>query len=250
MLGGRGRVAARTERLRLGTLVCGNLYRHPAVVANAAATVDQISGGRLVLGVGAGWQVNEHAAYGIDLLDVPTRLDHFEEACQVIASLLDNQRSTFNGSHYRLDDAPCDPKPVQGHLPLLVGGKGERRTMQIAARFADEWNGWCTAEEFRRKVAVLDRHCDAVGRDRASIACSTQALVFLSEDESWLKRFRGQPPDRPLLVGTPAEVTEQVAAYQSAGVDELIVPDWTMGTLERARDTLDLFWNGVAVNFA
>jgi alkanesulfonate monooxygenase SsuD/methylene tetrahydromethanopterin reductase-like flavin-dependent oxidoreductase (luciferase family) len=229
--------------------VCGNLYRHPAVVANGAATIDHISGGRFVLGLGAGWQINEHAAYGIDLLDVPTRLDHLEEACEVISLPLRDRRSSFAGAHYRLDDAPCEPKPLQEHLPLLIGGKGEQRTLRIAARFADQWNGWCTPDEFRHKVAVLERHCEDLGRDRASIGCSTQALVYLSEDESWLRRLRDQPSDRAVLVGTPSEVTEQLDAYRAAGVDELIVPDWTMGSLGRARDTLDLFWNQVAVNF-
>ncbi len=242
-------LAARTERLRLGTLVCGNLYRHPAVLAKGAATVDQISGGRLVLGLGAGWQVNEHAAYGIDLLDVPGRLDHFEEACEVIRSLLSEPRTTFKGRHYQLLDAPCDPRPVRGRLPLLVGGRGERRTMRIAARFADEWNAWCTPDQFRHKVAVLDRHCADIGRDPATVGRSTQALVYLSTDEAWLSRFRGGDAERPRLVGTPAEVVEQVAAYQAAGVEELIIPDWTMGGTSRALDTLELFWTEVASHF-
>jgi F420-dependent oxidoreductase-like protein len=242
-------LAARVDRLRVGTLVSGNLYRHPAVVANAAVTVDHVSGGRFVLGLGAGWQVNEHAAYGIDLPDVPTRLDKFEEACEVITSLLHNPTTTFNGRHYRLTSAPCDPKPVRGRLPLLVGGRGERRTMRIAARFADEWNSWATTEVFRHKSAVLDRHCESVGRDPATITRSTQALLYLSTDESWLKRHRERDSARPRLVGTPAEVADQVGEYQQAGVDELIVPDWTMGPASRAHDTLATFWNEVAVHF-
>src|SRR5262249_6733022 len=126
-------LAASTSQVRIGSLVCGNLYRHPAVVANAAATIDHISAGRFVLGVGAGWQVNEHGAYGIDLLDTKTRLDRFEDACAVITSLLREQRTTFKSDSYTITDAPSDPKPVQSPLPLLVGGKGERRTMRIAA---------------------------------------------------------------------------------------------------------------------
>jgi F420-dependent oxidoreductase-like protein len=243
-------LAARVDRLRLGTLVSGNLYRHPAVVANAAVTVDHVSGGRFVLGLGAGWQVNEHAAYGIDLLDVPTRLDHLEEACEVITSLLRNPTTTFNGRHYQLTAAPCEPKPVRGSLPLLVGGRGELRTMRIAARFADEWNSWATADVFRQKSAVLDQHCERIGRDPAAIARSTQALLYLSTDESWLKRHRQRDSARPRLVGTPAEVTDQVGEYQQAGVDELIIPDWTLGPASRARDTLAAFWNEVAVHFS
>jgi F420-dependent oxidoreductase-like protein len=243
-------LASRVERLRLGTLVSGNLYRHPAVVANAAVTVDHVSGGRFVLGLGAGWQVNEHAAYGIDLLDVRSRLDHLEEACELITSLLRDPTTTFHGRHYQLTDAPCDPKPVNGRLPLLVGGRGERRTMLIAARFADEWNSWATAETFRHKSAVLDRHCESIGRDPATIARSTQALLYLSTDEGWLDRHRGRDSARPRLVGTPAEVTDQVGEYERAGVDELIVPDWTLGPAGRARDTLELFRSEVAVHFA
>ncbi|MGH9018488.1 MAG: TIGR03560 family F420-dependent LLM class oxidoreductase, partial [Acidimicrobiales bacterium] len=208
-----GALAARTGRLRLGSLVSGNLYRHPAVVANAAATLDHISGGRFVVGLGAGWQVNEHAAYGIDLLDTGPRLDRFEESCAVISSLLSRTRTTFAGSSYAITDAPCDPKPVQARLPLLVGGSGEKRTMRIAAGYADEWNAWGTPEDYRRRSDILADHCAAVGRDPGAIARSTQALVFLSTDEGWLGRQRQAMSDRPCLLGTPALAVEQVAAY-------------------------------------
>jgi F420-dependent oxidoreductase-like protein len=242
-------LAACTEHVRLGPLVAGNLYRHPAVVANIAAAIDQISAGRFVLGLGAGWQVNEHAAYGIDLLDVRTRLDRFEEACIVTTSLLRQHRTTFHGQHYSLTDAPCDPKPVQERLPLLIGGGGEKRMLRIVARHADEWNTWCTPEVFRSKSAILDRYCEAIDRDPATIRRSTQALVFMSDDEAWLARRRVQATGRPCLIGTPAEVVEQVGAYADAGVEELIVPDWTMGRLDRAQDTLCLFWTDVAAHF-
>jgi F420-dependent oxidoreductase-like protein len=238
-------LAASTTQLRVGSLVCGNLYRHPAVVANSAATVDQISGGRFVLGVGAGWQINEHDAYGIDILETKTRLDQFEAACAVLTSLLREERTNFEGGGYRITNAPCDPKPVQARLPLLVGGKGEKRTMRIAARYADEWNAWTTPDEFRQKIDVLERHCDDIGRDPSSIKRSTQALVYLSTDETWLARFRERDPVRPMIVGTPSEVIDQVAAYRDAGVDELIVPDWAMGRPPRATDTLALFWTEV-----
>jgi F420-dependent oxidoreductase-like protein len=242
-------LAAGTRHVRLGSLVAGNLYRHPAVVANAAATIDHISGGRFVVGLGAGWQRNEHAAYGIDLLDVGGRLDRFEEACAIVRSLLGEKRTSFAGTSYRITDAPCDPKPVQAHLPLLVGGSGEKRTMRIAARYADEWNAWGTAEDFRRRTAVFADHCEAVGRDPGSVARSTQALVYLSTDEEWLAPLRRDTSPRPRLLGTPAEVVEQVGAYEAAGVDELIIPDWMMGSAARTADTLDLFWNEVAVHF-
>lgn len=239
-------LAASTERLRLGTLVLGNTYRHPAVVANAAATLDHISGGRLVLGVGAGWQVNEHKAYGIDLPPVKELLDRFEEALQVLLGLLRKPRTTFDGEHYRITDAPNQPAPVQQPLPLLIGGKGERRTMRIAARYADEWNAWTTPDEMVHKREVLHRHCDDVGRDPADIRVSTQALLRFADDPEW-----ALPPtlQLPTIVGTPAEVTDIVAAYAAAGVDELIVPDWTMGTVDQRKATYDRFLAEVAAHF-
>ena len=242
-------LAARTERLRVGSLVCGNLYRHPAVLANAAATIDHISGGRFILGLGAGWQANEHRAYGIDLTPPAARLDQLEEACAVVTSLLREPRTTFEGIHYRIVDAPCDPKPVRSRLPLLIGGRGERRTMRIAARYADEWNAWTGPGEFRQKRDVLERHCADIGRDPAAIRRSTQALVYLSTDQAWLDRHRSGDPARPVMVGTPAELVDQVARYRDAGVDELIVPDWTMGRTPRTLETLDLFRDEVAVHF-
>ena len=163
-------LAAAVPRVRLGTLVCANTYRHPAVLANIAATVDQISGGRLLLGLGAGWQVNEHRAYGIALGTPGERLDWFEEGCRIVLGLLRERRTTaVSGPRYQIIDAPCDPKPA-GPLPLLIGGGGEKRTMRIAARHADEWNVWSVPEVMAHKITVLHRHCDDLGprpgRDR------------------------------------------------------------------------------------
>jgi F420-dependent oxidoreductase-like protein len=233
-------LAATTDTLRLGPLVTSVTYRHPAVLANIAAAVEQISSGRLVLGVGAGWQLNEHAAYGIELSSVRERIDRFEEAIQVVQGLLREQRTTFSGEYFTVTDAPNDPKPGSP-LPLLIGAKGEKRTMRIAARYADEWNAWTTPDEMRHKRAVLHRHCEDLGRDPSEITISTQALLFLSKDEGWLAKRRETPTGRPEIIGTPDEVADIVAAYRDAGVDELIIPDWTMGPVERARDTYDLF---------
>ena len=134
-------LGAAVPRVRIGTLVYGNTYRHPAVLANMAATADHVSGGRFVLGIGAGWQVNEHEQYGIELPPVRARVDRFAEAIQVIRSLLREPTTTLAGEHYRLTDALCEPKPVQTPLPILVGAKGDRM-ISIAARYADEWNAW------------------------------------------------------------------------------------------------------------
>jgi alkanesulfonate monooxygenase SsuD/methylene tetrahydromethanopterin reductase-like flavin-dependent oxidoreductase (luciferase family) len=232
----------------LASLVTSVTYRHPAVLANIAAAVDNISHGRLLLGLGAGWQENEHAAYGIPLGTVGERLDRFEEACQVITSLLREKRTTFAGTHYRLEDAPNQPAPVQARLPILIGGGGEKRTMRIAATYADEWNCWGTPELHAQKRGVLDRHCENVGRDPEEIARSAQGLLFLSTDEEWLAGKRGEM-GMPSIVGTPDEVADVVAAYAAAGVDELIIPDFTLGRGSRRTDTYDLFINEVAPAF-
>ena len=238
-------LAAAVPRIGIGTLVCGNTYRHPAVLANQAAAADIVSGGRVVLGLGAGWQQNEHDKYGIPLPPVKERMDRFEEACRIVRSLRDEDRTTFTGEHYQLVDAPMNPKPV-GPLPLLVGGGGEKRTLRIAAQHAEEWNVWSSPEVFRHKREVLERHCDEVGRDPAQIRTSTQALLFLSDDEERNADLRGRDLGRATLIGTPAELVETVASYRDAGVDELIVPDFTLGTGERRRETLDRFKEEVA----
>ena len=237
-------LAATVPRVRLGTLVSSVTFRHPAVLANIAAAVDNISDGRLVLGIGAGWQVNEHASYGIELSGVADRLDRFEEACEVITSLLREPRTTFHGRYYEVTDAPNQPAPVQPRLPLLIGGGGEKRTMRIAARYADVWNFWSTPDVLARKVEVLHRHCDDLGRDPREIAVSTQGLLFLSTDSTWVDSMRDVAPGRS-IVGTPSEVVEIVRGYQDAGAGELIVPD-SMAPLAAWKDTCDLFMEQVA----
>lgn len=234
-----GALARETERVRIGSLVCGNTYRHPAVLAKTASTVDIASGGRLVLGIGAGWQENEHRAYGIEFFTTSVRLDRLAEACEVIRSLIHNPRTTFEGRHYRLVDAPLEPKPT-GPLPLLVGGGGERRTLRITARFADEWNVWATPEVLAAKSEVLARHCEDVGRDPATIARSTQALVFFTDTDADADRLAEQIP-MPVLAGTTQRIIDTVGRYRDAGADELIVPDFTLGTGPGRLEAYDRF---------
>ena len=242
-------LAAVVPRVRLAPLVTSVTYRHPAVLANIAAAVDQVSQGRLTLGVGAGWQENEHAAYGIALGTVRERMDRFEEAVQILLSLLRQPRTTFSGEYFQLQDAPCQPAPAQERLPLLVGGQGERRTLRIAARYADHWNAWTMPDQLVHKISVLRAHCEDVGRDPAEIHVSTQALLYLSTDKSWLDKKRQTDPGQPMIVGTPAEVTDIIAQYREAGADEIIVPDFTLGPMARKQDTCDLFMQEVAPAF-
>ena len=134
-------IAMATERVRIGSLVAPTSVHHPAVIANRAITIDHISNGRMVLGLGAGWQINEHHAYGIELEPPKQRVDRFDEAIQIVRSLLDNDVTDFDGSVYRMTGAIADPKPIQSPLPILVGTAG-RRMLRITARYADEWNAW------------------------------------------------------------------------------------------------------------
>ena len=196
-------LAAVTQRVRLGALVMGSTYRHPAVVANMVTTLDHISGGRAIAGLGAGWQVNEHRAYGIDLLSPGDRSDRFEESVAVVASLLRQERTTFDGRFFQLADAPNKPAPVQDRLPVLVAGGGERRTLPTAARYADVWHAWGKPDAFAAKSARLDEACQAVDRDPAEIR---RATGF------------------PFPVAT--DYREALEPYRDA-CDEFVVFDWT-----------------------
>ncbi|MGH7861537.1 MAG: LLM class F420-dependent oxidoreductase [Candidatus Dormibacteraceae bacterium] len=166
-------LAACTQRIRFGTMVSGNTYRHPAVLANMAATVDQISDGRLVLGIGAGWMQVEHHGYGIPLPPPRERLDRLDEALRVIRLLFTERRANFEGRYYQLRDAVCEPKPIQKpYPPLLLGGGGEKRTLRVVARHADEWNGEVSPRGMARKIAILHEHCRAIGRNPDEIEVS------------------------------------------------------------------------------
>lgn len=240
-------VATAVGRLRVGVLVSGNTYRHPAVLAKMAATVDHLSEGRLVLGLGAGWQVNEHEAYGIELPPPSERLARLDEACQVIRMLHSRERSDFEGRFYTLVDAPCEPKPAQAKLPLLIGGAGEQLTMKVAAKYADEWNCWGLPDLLAHKAEVLAHHCQDIGRDPASIKRSGQALVYMSEDDSRLRELRSQTGPTPRIVGTGEEVLEVMAAYDEIGLDEFVVSDQSLGrNPAEKRDGMDRFFDEVA----
>jgi len=242
-------LGASVPRVRVGVLVTGNTYRHPAVLAKMAATADHVSGGRTVLGLGAGWQENEHRAYGIEFSSVGGRLDRLAEACAVITLLLGRERATYQGEHYQILDAPLEPKPLQSPLPLLIGGGGEQRTLRIAARFAQEWNVWGTPETLRHKIGVLERHCADLDRDPAEIRHSAQALLFLCEDETSAASLRERPMGMPTMIGTSEQLVELVGEYRDAGVDELIIPDFTLPTGRAKADLMDRFITEVAAEF-
>jgi probable F420-dependent oxidoreductase len=220
-------LAAVTERVRIGTLVSPTSVHHPALLAKRASTVDRLSNGRMVLGLGAGWQINEHYAYGIELEPPGKRVSRFEESIQIVRSLLAEESTTFHGAFYDITDAPCDPKPVQSPLPLLVGTRSPRM-LRITARHADEWNTWGSPEQAAVHRAALIETCDKVGRDPATVWTSANALIDLDGS--------APPPGRASLFGSAQQLVDQFGQYAELGFDEFILPDWNLGTDKPERD--------------
>jgi probable F420-dependent oxidoreductase len=213
-------LAAVTRRVRVGTLVSPTSVHHPALLAKRAATIDRLSGGRMVLGLGAGWQVNEHHAYGIELEPPGKRVSRFSEAIRIVRSLLAEDLTTFHGACYDITDAPCDPKPVQSPLPILVGTRSPRM-LRITARHADEWNTWGAPEEAAVHRAALIAACEAADRDPATMRTSVNAFIDLGGSAA--------PGGRAVLAGSAGQVADQLGRYAELGFDEFILPDWNLG---------------------
>lgn len=229
-----GAVCAVTNNARIGCLVFYVGYRNPALLAKAATTLDHISGGRFELGIGAGWHEWEAEAYGYDFPSLGTRLDMLEEAAPLVRSLLNEERTTYDGSFFSASNASNLPAPVRGRLPLWIGGIGERRTLQMTARYADGWNGaYVSATEFGRLNGVLDEWCEKVGRDPAEIERSTNVMFHLSstvrpraEVEADMREAWGPMADRVIggaLIGTPDEAAELISEFIEAGADSVNV---------------------------
>ena len=194
-----------TSRIRIGCQVSGMIYRSPALMANIAATTDIISGGRLELGLGAGWNQQECDALGIDLPPLRERFDRFDEGMTAIVGLLSNERTTFEGRYVQLRDAFCEPKPVQRpHPPITIGGKGPKRTLRAVARWAQGWNAITqTPQEYAALKEILAGHCADFGRDVHEITCSVN--IRLPED------------------GDYAQSIEQAKAFAGAGADLIVL---------------------------
>jgi len=227
-------VAAAVPRIRLTSMVTPVTVHHPVVVAKRAATVDQISGGRVTLGLGAGWQVNEHRHYGFDLPAPKERVDRFAEAIELIASLLDGGRTTFGGQYFQVDDAPFAPTPVQSPLPLLVG-TGSPRMLRLTARWADEWNTWGDPAQVGERTTAFLEACEREGRDPATVHRSVQAMIFLVDDPDRAAKLRERAPEGRSLVGAPAEIIDEIGKYVELGVDEFAIPDFTLGGSQAER---------------
>jgi probable F420-dependent oxidoreductase len=219
-------LATVTERIRIGTLVSPTSVHHPALLAKRAATIDRLSDGRMVLGLGAGWQINEHRAYGIDLESPGKRVSRFEEAIGIVRSMLTEASTTFHGEFYSITDAPCDPKPVQSPLPLLVGTRGPRM-LGIAARHASEWNTWSAPDLAGRRTGLLEA-CEKADRAPATMRTSVNAFIDLGGSNP--------PPGRRTIAGTAQQLIDQLGHYADLGFDEFVLPDWNLGagTAERS----------------
>jgi F420-dependent oxidoreductase-like protein len=233
-----GALAQRTSRVRLGTLVTGNTYRNPALLAKIVTALDVVSSGRAQLGIGAGWFELEHLALGFEFGTFTDRFEKLEEALQIIIPMLRDERPTFAGRHYRVEGAINQPPPV-GRVPVMIGGSGERKTLRMVAQYADESNLICDPTEIPRKLDALAAHCQRLGRDRSEITVSAQRTVCIAptheEAEADVARFLGergidladaddatrQMIDAMVTIGDPDEVGESLAEVLALGVDGL-----------------------------
>ncbi|HVW18210.1 MAG TPA: LLM class F420-dependent oxidoreductase [Solirubrobacteraceae bacterium] len=225
-------LAAQTKRARVSLLVTGVTYRHPAIAANVAATIDHVSGGRLEYGVGAAWYEREHEQYGVGFPRVGVRMDMLDEACRIMRGMWQQETTTFHGEHYRVTDARCEPKPVQERLPLVIGGGGERRTLRIVAEHADVWNAFLTTPEaLAHKLDVLRGHCEDVGRPFEDIRKSVALRAVLDRDKAEAQR-RAAPtlaattnPDllAGFYVGAPDGLAERLRGLAELGIGDFLL---------------------------
>jgi F420-dependent oxidoreductase-like protein len=245
-------IAARTEKLRIGSLVLCNSFRNPALLAKSLTTIDNLSNGRLEIGLGAGWMDEEFRGYGYEFPTIGTRLRQLEEALVVMKLLFTEKRATFKGRYYALEDAYNSPKPVQmPHPPITIGGSGEKVMLKIVAKHADRWNCPAGYRSFEGKFNVLKDHCKAVGRDINSINISEQLLVCLGATEAevedkWKVASRLKPFSFTGIKGTPAQITEQLHDRVRKGITFFTVMFGDFGPPQ----TIDLFAREVMPAFA
>ncbi len=238
-------LACTTTKVRCGSLVYSIGYRHPAVLAKAITTIDQLSGGRADMGIGAGWAKVEYDAYGIPFPGTKTRLDQVEEGIQCLRGLLHDEVTSFEGTHFTLTEARNEPRPVQAKIPIWIGGGGEKRTLNIAARYADGWNvPFIAPDAFAHKNAVLDEHCSSVGRDPKAIKRAINVGLAYTEDS--LQQQFGAISElvRPgVLTGSHDEIMDRIGQYVAAGADQVNIAlraPFNLEALERFSSALGL----------
>lgn len=233
-------LAARTSTINLGLLVGGVTYRNPALMAKQTTTIDIISGGRAVLGLGAAWFENEHQAYGFDFPPLKVRFELLEDALNIARAMFTQERATYEGTHHSVRGAYNNPKPIRGDIPILIGGSGERKTLRFVAKYGDGSNFFGDVERVKHLLGVLERHCEDVGRDPAEITKTRMASVSIAPThEAASAKFKGDPSRA--FVGDPDSIAEQVQAYLDAGLDGMTVtlPDvHDLETVALAGETL------------
>ena len=222
-----------TERVRLGLMVGANTFRNPGVTTKLATTLDHVSGGRAILGIGAAWFEREHEAFGIPFGASPgERIGWLDESVMLIRRLLDGERVDHDGPTYAMRDAVCRPLPVQKHLPMLIGGSGRQKTLRVVAQYADGWNTSGSIEEVQDALATLTRHCDEIGRDIATIEKTVSFPIVLRDDAAAAERrmaelraSNGVPESDfgSYLAGSPAEVADTLRRYLDLGFETVIV---------------------------
>lgn len=224
-----GALAAVTKRVELGTLVTGVTYRNPAHLAKQIVSLDALSSGRVILGIGAAWYDVEHAAYGWDFPPLKERFQRLNEAVAICRGMFDNETFSFTGTYYSVADARVVPRP-QRRIPIMIGGSGEKKTLRMVAESADLCNIGGTAGVVAQKLAILDQHCADVGRDPGQVKRTAMVSLFVSADDAERDGLRSllsydtnsEVRDR-MIVATATEATENIAAIVAAGVDEVIV---------------------------
>jgi F420-dependent oxidoreductase-like protein len=221
-----GALAGVTSRVQLSALVTGNTYRHPAILAKTVTTLDVVSGGRAVLGIGAGWYEREHHDFGIEFGTFTDRFERLEEALQIIGPMLRGENPTFSGERYQVETAMNNPR-LRPDIPVMLGGSGEQKTFRMAARYADHMNIICARSDIPRKVAALRQRCEELDRDPATLPTSHLSSVVVAETRQQAEAAREQvPPERRgnVIVGTPEQVAETIRTeVLDAGIDGITI---------------------------
>jgi F420-dependent oxidoreductase-like protein len=221
-------LAAQYPRFKVGSLVLAQSYRNPALLAKMIANLQALSGGRVILGLGAGWKEDEYRAYGYPFPSIKVRMEQLEETIQIVRALWTHQPATFEGRHYHIRDAYCAPQPAPP-VPLLIGGGGEQRTLALVARYADWWNfNSCPPEQYAHKVSILKQHCARIGRDPNQIKLTYLGTISVSEDPAKVQRH----PQKHYIAGNAAEVTREIEQFVQLGVSHFMFRIPNLETLE------------------
>lgn len=222
-------MAASYPQFHVGTMVLGQSYRNPALLAKMAASLQALSGGRVIVGLGAGWKEDEYHAYGYPFPSVKTRMEQLEEAAQIMRMMWRTQPANFEGRHYHIRDAYCSPQPSP-MIPLLIGGGGEQRTLAIVARYADWWNfNSVDVATYTRKLAILKQHCERIGRDISEMKLTYLGTVSVSENPAEIMHN----PQKHIVAGNAAEVTRELEQFRAVGVTHFILRMPDVATVER-----------------